>query len=259
MKITCWCRCRPIVRYFSAFASPLPFPLSISRRVVFSKQLIATKHGDPPIFSLQRLDLDDASSGRSGNFRSSTASLSILAVAVGNGTLAMATSDCCVLRWNVERDGRPEGDQYVPPRPLLVPWVRNSRLEHVANVESSSLSCRMTPSPSSSPKKGINIRPEPPKVTIKEDKNHADLEKVTFFAYVVHITVICRQRWKYRSGRRTPYTRYFWTPRATTSWPVCTAGKRTTFTRPPPGLGDCSSGPESWWKPWRSMRSGVLR
>ena len=72
----------------------LPHPTPISRRVdifrcltvVFSKQLIATKHGDPPLFSLQRLDLDDASSGRSGNFRSPAASLSILAVAVGNGT-----------------------------------------------------------------------------------------------------------------------------------------------------------------------------
>lgn len=134
------------VPFFHAFHLPACGYL-FCLTVIFSKQLIATKHGDPPIFSLQRLDLDDASSGRSGNFRSSTASLSILAVAVGNGTLAMATSDCCVLRWNVERDGRPEGDQYVPLRPLLIPWVWNSRCEHVANIGLSSLSCRMTPPP----------------------------------------------------------------------------------------------------------------
>lgn len=151
--ITCRCTCRPIVRCLAVYAPAPSFPpfhlptydYLFCLSVVFSKQLIATKHGDPPIFSLQRLDLDDASSGRSGNFRSSTASLSILAVAVGNGTLAMATSDCCVLRWNVERDGRPEGDQYAPLRPLLISWVWNLRCEHVANIGSLSLSCRMTP------------------------------------------------------------------------------------------------------------------
>eukprot|EP00752_Nemacystus_decipiens_P004533 g4139.t2 len=68
-----------------------------------SNQLVPLEQrGDPPIFSLQRLDFRTASSS------SSTASWSILAVAVGNGTLAMATSDCCVIRWNADRGGRPD-------------------------------------------------------------------------------------------------------------------------------------------------------
>lgn len=59
------------------------------------------------------MDLEGASSGRRGKFRAASSSWSILAVAVGNGNLAMATSDCCVIRWNLanmEREGEAEGE-----------------------------------------------------------------------------------------------------------------------------------------------------
>ncbi|CAN0179376.1 unnamed protein product [Laminaria digitata] len=77
------------------------------------RSLLPAKRGELPIFSLQRLDFDGASTtssagGRGKNLRAASASWSILAVAVGNGTLAMATSDCCVIRWNAEREGEAE-------------------------------------------------------------------------------------------------------------------------------------------------------
>lgn len=77
----------------------------------FGAQLGPAKHGEPPMFSLQRLDFSGASaSRRAEKFRAASASWSILTVAVGNGTTAMATSDCCVIRWNADRDAEAEGE-----------------------------------------------------------------------------------------------------------------------------------------------------
>ena len=82
------------------------------------RKLVPGKRGELPIFSLQRLDFDGASTtspsavgARGKNLRAASASWSILAVAVGNGALAMATSDCCVIRWNAEREGEAEGEK----------------------------------------------------------------------------------------------------------------------------------------------------
>lgn len=74
------------------------------------QQLVPAKRGEAPIFSLERVDFDGTSVGHGRNCRATSASWSILAVAVGNGTLAMATSDCCVIRWNADRGGDAEGE-----------------------------------------------------------------------------------------------------------------------------------------------------
>ncbi|CAM9941342.1 unnamed protein product, partial [Discosporangium mesarthrocarpum] len=69
-----------------------------------------------PIFSLKRLDLLGALAalsqgggrGASGGYRAPSVTWSILAVAVGNGVLVMGTSDCRVIRWDVDGGSAPQ-------------------------------------------------------------------------------------------------------------------------------------------------------